>query len=111
MPTAAGARNSARASASPSRNARRAGSIRKPASATPARSLARRRSLRSVETALRPLADLARRHAGPWNILAVAHLGAAVGPGEDRPVAVVIAMGSPHVEILMRGDEARLGHS
>ena len=67
-----------------------------------------------VELALGPLLDRAVRQAGAGDVLAVADLRAAVGAGEDRPVArrarVIVAMGHPHVEILVGADEAGVGH-
>ena len=86
-------------------DARRPASIRKLASATRA-VRASAVLFRFVEAAFRPLLDRAGGKAAcRATSLAVADLGAAVGSGEDRPVArralVVDAMRHPHVEVLV----------
>ena len=82
-----------------SRKRPRAANIAKPASAIPSkRGLPFRPD--SVKLALGLARDGAGREPACRDVLAIAHLRAPVGSGENRPLAAVVARRRPHVEIL-----------
>src|SRR5215210_1244754 len=98
MPTAAGARKPARASASRSRKSRRPANIRKRAAAIELAALAARPGGRLFHHACR---KPKLRQVAAWP-----DLRGPVGSDEDRPVALVGAFGHPHRQILILLDIA-----